>query len=178
MDSPKEQKKSDIKSVFDRIGNVIAPGYGNMEDLRALDKALRDQYNLELMNLRHQWEKIYLGVLEAGQSVIGRECKYVIQTIDRLAATINRADYGYAPLFDRVENIQGEALKSVLDYDRGLAVDLIKLGESSGKAEAAMKSATWSILASLVDGFNNDLRIFEEKWGKRKQMIVDDVQRG
>jgi hypothetical protein len=106
MSGPVEQKKPVRNGILDSIENFVTAGYGKKEDLRALDKDLREKYYSELMRLRHLWEKINLGVLEAGQAAIGRDCKSAMQTIDRLAAAVNRADYGYAGLFDRVEKIQ------------------------------------------------------------------------
>jgi hypothetical protein len=175
--TPQEKNKPTSSGIFEKIENMLTSGYGKKEDLRALDKALRDQYYSELMDLRHRWEKAYLEVFEAGQTVIGREFKDAIQTIDRLAVTVNRADYGYAPLFDRVKKIQVEALKNILEYDRGLAENLTHLSEDVGKVEATIKTSMWPMVGSLVDTLNHDLRMFEESWSKRKQALVDDVER-
>jgi hypothetical protein len=175
--TPREQNKPTSSGILENIENILTSGYGKKEDLRALDKTLRDQYYTELMDLRHLWEKAYLEVLEAGQTVIGQEFKEAIQTIDRLASTVNRADYGYAPLFDRVKKIQGESLKNILECDRGLAENLIHLGEEVGKIEATIKTSTWPMVSSLVDDLNHDLRMFEESWSKRKQALVNDSER-
>jgi hypothetical protein len=177
MDTPQEQKKPARSSIFEEFENLLTSGYGKKEDLRALDKTLREQYYAELMNLRHQWEKIYLEVLEAGQTAIGRECKVAIQTIDRLAAVVNRADYGYAPLFDRIKKIQNEALNSVLEFDRGLTNSLNQLNNDVVNAESTLKASTWPMLSSLVDALNHDLKLFEENWSKRKQVMIDNVER-
>lgn len=177
MGTPPEEKRPARSGILEEIENFLASGYGKKEDLRALDKTLREQYYAELTALRHQWEKIYLEVLEAGQTAIGRESKVAIQTIDRLAATVNRADYGYAPLFDRVKKIQEEALNRLLEYDRGLADSLTQLSQDVTNAEAALKASTWPLLSSLVDALNKDLRAFEENWSKRKQAMNDNTRR-
>ncbi len=175
--TPQEKNKPTSNGIFEKIENTLTSGYGKKEDLRALDKALRDQYYSELMDLRQRWEKVYLEVLEAGQTVIGREFKDAIQTIDRLAVTVNRADYGYAPLFDRIKKIQSEALKNILEYDRGLAENLTHLSEDVGKVETTIKTSMWPMVSSLVDTLNQDLKMFEESWSKRKQALVDEVER-
>lgn len=171
MSGPNEQRKPVRSGLLDDIENFVTAGYGKKEDLRALDKNLREKYHAELMRLRHKWELVNLGVLDAGQAGIGRDCKLAMQTIDRLAAAVNRADYGYAGLFDRVEKIQEKALTSVLDHDRGLAVHLVKLDQDMVDAKAALKSGDWSTLGALVDTLNEDLRTFEENWDKRKQVM-------
>jgi hypothetical protein len=146
-------------------------GYGKKEDLRELDKALREEYYSKLMALRHRWEKVYLEVLEGGQSSIGRECKKVIQTIDRLSATVNRADYGYAPLFDRVDKIQEQSLNKVLEYDRTLASNIIQLEKDVEAAEASASQMTWLDLRSNIVTLKNDLAAFDEGLQNRKQAI-------
>ena len=171
MSTPGDQKKGVRSGVIDDIENALTAGYGKKEDLRALDKDLREKYYSELMALHHQWEKIYLEVLEAGQTAIGRECKKAIQTMDRLAATVNRADYGYAPIFDRVQKIQTEALSRVLEYDKNLASNLNQLSKDVAAAEASLRESTWPLLRTLVDTLNRDLAAFDESWRKRKQAM-------
>jgi hypothetical protein len=177
LSTPPEPKKQARSSVFEELENLLMSGYGKKEDLRSLDKTLREQYYSELTVIRHQWEKISLEILEAGQTAIGRESKAVIQTIDRLAATVNRADYGYAPLFDRVKKIQNEALTRLLEYDKGLAESITKLSQDMVNAEAALKESMWPTLNQLVDALNHDLTVFEENLRKRKQLMSENMER-
>jgi hypothetical protein len=171
MDAKLGENKSNRDGILDRIQNFVTMGYGKKEDLRELDKALREQYYSDLMALRHRWEKIYLDVLEAGQSSIGRECKKVIQTMDRLSAVVNRADYGYAPLFDRVDKIQEQTLNSVLEYDKSLAGNLTQLIKDVDAAEASLGDTNWIILKSNVEAIKKTLTAFDEGWRNRKQAM-------
>jgi len=43
-------------------------GYATREDLRELDKKLRDFYYADFRSLRHKWEEIYLAALNAGKA--------------------------------------------------------------------------------------------------------------
>ena len=171
MSTPGEQKKAARSGIIDEIENLVMSGYGKKEDLRALDKAIRDKYYSELMTLRHRWEKIYLGILESGQSAIGRECKVVIQMIDRLAETVNRADYGYAPLYDRVRKVQEQSLNVVLEFDRGLVKNLTDLNQTMANAEDAMRLSAWPSLIKVIDNLNENFEAFEENWNKRRQAL-------
>jgi hypothetical protein len=166
-----EEPKSKRDGILDKIQNFVTSGYGKKEDLRELDKALREQYYSELMALRHRWEKVYLETLEAGQSPIGRECKKVIQTMDRLSATVNRADYGYAPLFDRVDKIQEQALNRVLEYDKTLAGNLTQLDKEVEAAEASVSELNWSQLRTNINTLKKSLTAFDEGWRNRKQAM-------
>jgi hypothetical protein len=171
LGTPPKPAEAARKGIFDELENWLTSGYGKKEDLRALDKAIRDQYYGSLVTLRHKWEKIYLQVIEAGQTTIARGCKTTIQTMDHLAESVNRADYGYAPIFDRVEKIQGETLQKMLDYDRGLDNGLLRLSQDVANAESALKASTWPVLNGFVDTINEDLRSIEDDWSKRKQLM-------
>jgi len=171
MSTPGDQKKGVRSGVIDDIENALTAGYGKKEDLRALDKAIRDRYYSELMTLRHRWEKVYLAILESGQSAIGRECKSIIQIIDRLAERVHRADYGYAPLFDRVKKVQEQSLQSVLEFDRGLAKNLTDLSQTMVNAEEALKTSSWPSFNVVIQILNENLKTFEENWDKRKQAM-------
>ena len=175
MDAPVASKPV-RNGVLDMIENTLLSGYGKKEDLRALDKSLRDQYHGELTILRYQWEKIYLEVIEAGQSAIGLKCKAVIQTLDRVSSSINRAEYGYAPLFDRVEKIQNDSLGRVLQYDRNLASVITRLSADVNSVEASLRETSWSKVQSVVESINGDLRDLENGWGNRKNMFNDNLE--
>jgi hypothetical protein len=96
MNTSVEQKKAVRCGIFEDIEHFVTAGNGRKENLRILDKNLREKYYSELIELRHRWAKKHQGILDEEQSATGRECKAVIQTIDRMAAVVNRADYGYA----------------------------------------------------------------------------------
>jgi hypothetical protein len=103
--------------LLDTIENLFTGGYGKNEYLRDIDKALREAYVNDLRELRHRWEKVYLTVLDSGQSNLSRGFKQAIQSLDRITSSIQRADYGYAGLMDRTVKIRG-CPSRVLEYDR------------------------------------------------------------
>jgi len=119
-------ERETIKRIEDRQGalsqiqNFFTLGYGTKEDLRELDKKLRDLYYMDLQRLRHVWEEVYLTVLDAGVKVPSRDLKKVIQVMDRVMEKVHRADYGYAGLLDRKGHIREEELARILNHDRAL----------------------------------------------------------
>ncbi len=166
-----EAKKVTRSGPLEDLLNLVTAGYGRKEDLRALDKELRDGLYSELMTLHRRWEKLCLGVLDAGQTSTGKNCKAAIQSLDLIAAKIQRGDYGYAPLFDRVNKIQEEALSKLLDHDRNLVDNLTALSEDVRCAEEALKSSTWKSLDKSVEKIRDDLSILEDGWEQRKRSI-------
>jgi len=63
-------RKSQRTGILDQIENLFTAGYGKKEDLRELDKVLRDDYTKVLQELRHDLEKTYLAAIEANQKVL------------------------------------------------------------------------------------------------------------
>lgn len=120
-------EKETIEKVKDRQGllkiqNVFGLGYATKENLRELDKKLRDLYYADFKRLRHRWEEIYLSALNAGKTT--DDFKKVIQTMDITAEKVNRADYGYAGLMDRKGSIRETEIARVLNYDGSLNDDI------------------------------------------------------
>jgi peptidoglycan hydrolase CwlO-like protein len=143
MDAKPEEPKSKRDGILDKIQNFVTSGYGKKEDLRELDKALREQYYSELMALRHRWEKVYLEALEAGQSPIGRECK----------------------------KVQEQALNRVLEYDKTLAGNLTQIDKEVEAAEASVSELNWSQLRTNINTLKKSLTAFDEGWRNRKQAM-------
>jgi hypothetical protein len=134
------EKVKNKQGIIAKIQDIFGLGYATKEDIRELDKKLRDFYYSDLKNLRHRWEEIYLEALNAGLKASGDDFKKVIQVIDRVAEKINRADYGYAGLMDRKGHIREQELAKVFDYDKALGdnVDAIikAVDELYGDSEA------------------------------------------
>jgi hypothetical protein len=164
-----EQEKAVRYGIFEDIDHFVTVGNGKKENLRILDKNLREKPYSELIELRHRCAKKHQGILDEEQSATGQECKAVIQTIDRIAAVVNRADYGYASSFNRVKNIQENAVNNVLEHDRSIAQNLTQLNQTMNSAEVALKTSTWPTLSGFVDTLYDDLKSFENNWNKRKQ---------
>jgi hypothetical protein len=140
------EKVKDKQGVLSEIQNFFTLGYGTKEDLRELDKKLRDLYYTDLRDLRHVWEDVYLGALDIGVAASKRDFKKVIQVLDRLMEMVRHADYGYAGLMDRKGHIREEELARVFNNDR------------------TNVSADTSKIKSL-------LLTFEDKWNEREKLF-------
>lgn len=157
------------QGLLSKIQNVFTGGYATKEDLRELDRRLRDIYYEDLRELRHRWEKAYLEALEAGQSALGRHFKSVIQTLDRVSEQIHRADYGYAGLFDRKGHIREPELGSVFDYDKELGEHLERLGGSIEKVYSDVRAGAWKAVSDGVEALKESLTDIEVRWREREK---------
>lgn len=162
------QKVKEDQGILDKIQNFLTMGYGTKEDLRELDKKLRDGYYSDFKSMRHMWEEIYLEALEA--NVKNKDdYKKVIQVMDRVGEKINRADYGYAGLFDRKGSVREEELAKIFNYDKSLSSQIENLKKHIEEIYGLVEAENWSEISSKVRTAKLMLLDIEEKWDNREK---------
>jgi len=159
------------QGIIAKIQDVFTLGYATKEDLRELDKKLRDYYYADFKSLRHRWEEIYLAALNAGQKAAGDDFKKVIQVVDRVAEKINRADYGYAGLMDRKGHIREEELARVFNHDKALGDDIQGIVKAVEELYSDSESDRWTDAATKVKNIKSQLLGFESKWDDREKEL-------
>jgi len=159
------------QGIISKIQDVFGLGYATKEDLRELDKKLRDSYYADLKSLRHRWEEIYLAALNAGQKAAGDDFKKVIQVIDRAAEKVNRADYGYAGLMDRKGHIREGELARVFDYDKALDTDVQSIVKAVDNLYLDSEADKWTEALAKVKNIKYLLLSFEAKWNAREEQF-------
>jgi hypothetical protein len=163
------EKVKQRQGVLAKIENLFGFGYATKEDLRELDKKLRDSYYADFKSLRHKWEEIYLTAVNAGLKKAGDDFKKVIQVMDRVAEKIHRADYGYAGLMDRKGSIKEAALAKVFDYDRALSNDIRGLIGSVDELYSDSEAERWADVTAKVGDVKSLILGFESKWDGREK---------
>jgi hypothetical protein len=148
---------------------VFGFGYATKEDLRELDKKLRDFYYADFKSLRHKWEEIYLAALNAGLKKTGDDFKKVIQVMDRVAEKINRADYGYAGLMDRKGQIEETALARVFDYDKALGIDIQGIISAVDELYGDSEAERWAESSTKIRNVKSLILGFDSKWDGREK---------
>jgi len=156
------------QGIISKIQDIFTLGYSTKEDLRELDKKLRDYYSVDFKDLRHRWEEIYLEALNAKQPN-GNDYKKVIQIIDRVAEKIKRADYGYAGLMDRKGHIRENELAKVFDYDKALGEDVKSLEQTVEELYRDIEAEKWTETSAKVRAVKLMLLDLETKWDSREQ---------
>jgi hypothetical protein len=157
------------QGVLAKIQNVFGLGYATKEDIRELDKKLRDYYYADFKRLRHRWEEIYLAALNAGLEAAGDDFKKVIQLIDRVAEKVNRADYGYAGLMDRKGHIRQKELARVFDYDQALGDDIQGIIKAIDELYSDNEAGRWTDTVTKVRTIKSLILGFESKWDGRER---------
>ena len=158
------------QGIISKIQNFFTMGYGTKEDLRELDRKLRDDYYVDLRDMRHDWEDIYLETLDSGE-VKGRNFKKVIQVLDRVTEKVRHADYGYAGLFDRKGHIREDELARVFDYDRDFGKELDVLKKVVNKTKNKVEEENWEIVSDELKNVKKLLLAFEDKWDDREKQF-------
>ena len=158
------------QGIISKIQDIFTLGYSTKEDLRELDKKLRDFYYADFKEIRHKWEDIYLSALKAKQRNKD-DFKKVIQTMDRVAEKINRADYGYAGLMDRKGHIRENELAKSFDYDKIMGEDIQALEQSVDELYRDSESENWDGTPIKVRTIKAMLLDLESKWNDRERQF-------
>ena len=164
------EKVKKKQGILSKIQNFFTLGYGTKEDLRELDRKLRDLYYIDLRDMRHVWEDLYLAALDAGVAQ-SRDYKKVIQVLDRVTEKVRHADYGYAGLWDRKGHIRDEELARVFNFDRDLGKDLDGLNDAVSKANSGVEAENWTAVSAEVKNVKSLLLAFENKWTEREKQF-------
>jgi hypothetical protein len=164
-------KVKDKQGILSQIQNFFTLGYGTKEDLRELNRKLRDLYYEDLRDMRHVWEDVYLAALNAGLTASSSSFKKVIQLLDRVMEKVRHADYGYAGLMDRKGHIREEELARVFNYDKALGNDVESMKEAMNKAYSEAEAENWSNLPAEVKRIKGLLLAFENKWHERENQF-------
>ena len=164
------EKVKKKQGIFSKIQNFFTLGYGTKEDLRELDRKLRDDYYADLRDMRHVWEDLYLEVLDAG-AASSRDYKKVMQVLDRVTEKVRHADYGYAGLMDRKGHIREEELARIFNYDRELGNDIDGLKEAMNKTQIEADAENWEAISGAVKKLKKLLLAFENKWNDREKQF-------
>ncbi len=158
----------DKQGIISKIQNFFTLGYGTKEDLRELDRKLRDFYYADFKAMRHRWEEISLEALKA--RVSGKDdFKKVIQVMDRVAEKINRADYGYAGLMDRKGHVREDELAKIFNYDKALGTQIDDLKKSVDGIYLMVEGERWIEVSPNVRTVKLMLLDIEEKWDGREK---------
>ena len=158
------------QGILSKIQNFLTLGYGTKEDLRELDKKLRDSYYSDFKAIRHRWEEISLEALKAKMRNKD-DYKKVIQVMDRVAEKINRADYGYAGLMDRKGHIRENELAKVLNCDKTFGDQIQNLEKSIEDIYGLVEAENWSETSPKVRAVKLMLLDIEEKWDGREKIF-------
>lgn len=163
------EKIKSRQGILSKISDFFTLGYGLKEDLRELDKKLREEYSSDFRDLRRRWEDIYLNALNSGNSDL--DYKKVIQMMDRLMYKVQHADYGYAGLFDRKGRINEVELARVFNWDRALGDDIEKIKTVVNETYKESESENWVDVRSKVKEVKALLLDFEDNWHEREKQF-------
>ena len=163
------EKVKDKQGILAKIQNVFGLGYATKEDLRELDKKLRDLYFADFKSLRHKWEELYLAALNAGKAT--DDFKKVTQIMDRVGEKVHHADYGYAGLMDRKGHIRENELGRTFDYDKSLSEDVQAIIKAIDELYNDSQTENWADASAKARNVKSLILGFESKWDEREKQF-------
>jgi hypothetical protein len=162
-------KVKNKQGILDRIQNFFTLGYGTKEDLRELDKKLRDLMYEDFRDMRHKWEDIYMEALNQNISTPSPKFKKIIQLMDRIMEKVRHADYGYAGLMDRKGHIREEELARVFNFDQTLSKNVEDIKQVVTQTYNNMEDENWKTITAEIKKIQGLLLDFEDKLQGRKE---------
>ncbi|KON32006.1 hypothetical protein AC477_03515 [miscellaneous Crenarchaeota group-1 archaeon SG8-32-1] len=162
-------KVKNKQGILDRIQNFFTLGYGTKEDLRELDKKLRDLMYEDFRDMRHKWEDIYMEALNQNISTPSPKFKKIIQLMDRIMEKVRHADYGYAGLMDRKGHIREEELARVFNFDQTLSKNVEDIKQIVTQTYNNMEDENWKTISAEIKKIQGLLLDFEDKLQERKE---------
>ena len=163
------EKVKNKQGILDKIQNFFTLGYVAKEDLRELDKKLRDLIYEDFRDIRHKWEDIYMDALNQNISTPGPKFKKIIQLLDRVMEKVRHADYGYAGLMDRKGHIREEELARVLNFDQALTKNVDHIKEIVTQTYNNAEDENWTTISAEIKNIKGLLMEFEDKLQRRKE---------
>ena len=165
-------KVKNKQGILDRIQNFFTLGYGTKEDLRELDKKLRDLMYEDFRDIRHKWEDIYMAALNPNISTPGPKFKKIIQLLDRVMEKVRHADYGYAGLMDRKGHIREEELARVLNFDQTLSKNVEDIKQIVTQTYNNVEDENWTTISAEIKKIQGLIMDFEDKLQQRKESFI------
>jgi len=165
------EKVKSQQGLLDKIQNFFLRGFATKEDLRELDKKMRDTQYQTLSDMRHTWEDIYLNVLDANVRVSKRDLKSVLQKLDLVMAKIRRADYGYAGLWDRKGQINENELARVFNFDKTITDDITSMKIAVKNINQVVEEENWIEARKEIKHIKKLIYELEDKWNERENLF-------
>jgi len=118
------------KNFLEKIASHVPgiAGYREREGRRETDRRLREYLAGRVDEARTGVDVMRRRITEAGELKLLNEVALLDKTLQKSAASLRYADYGYSGLFDQVKIREAE-LGRIYDYDLALVADVASLAD-------------------------------------------------
>lgn len=139
-------------------------GYRDREARRETDRRLREFLAGRLDEARRHLDEVRNKATRAGELGVLNEAGRLDRALQKSAASLRFADYGYSGLFDQVKIREAE-LDRIYDYDEALLGDALALGGDLERAAGAAPDG--SVVADLAKRAEE----LDRRIGRRKELF-------
>jgi hypothetical protein len=147
-------EKNFLEKVAARIPGIA--GYREREARRETDRRLREYLAGRLEDGRRHFDGLRRTLLDAGLlpalDAVGR----LDRTLQRSAAALRYADYGYSGLFDQVK-IREEELGRIYAFDEALLDRVHELADAIARSASAPDADAIADLAARAEALDRDI---------------------
>ena len=146
-------------------------GYKEKELRRESDKLIRNHLYLKLSKSKNDLKAVFQKLSDRRYFDVLTDMDRLMAKVDRVAAKVNHASYGYAGFFNIVK-VKEENLDRMIDFDNklvdaaeGLAadVDVFKAEIAKGETKNAKER---------IQNITEKIEAFEETFDKRQEVVL------
>ena len=163
------------RNVLEKLGEKI-PGYRGFQDRelrRDVDRLLREHLASEIGRLKSILRDRARGYTDAGRIGALNGFDRLDRQLDGLSQAVRFSDYGATGLFDPVKIGEPE-LQRLYEFDLSVVDDLAQLEAGI----AAVPAPGAEDPAPALDHLQQEVRVLDDRWKQRKQVIGNAVQGG
>ena len=145
-------------------------GYKVREERREADRILRDYVYRALKGARDDLMACFQLLNNAGTPELMEPTNQLIAKLDRVAAKVNRASYGYTGFFDSVR-IEAPQLDQMVAYDTQMMDTARKLADSISSFKTQLSQGKLEDTRNTENALDASISQLEATFDKRKQVI-------
>ena len=159
-------------SLLDLIENIVLFNYARKENLRELDKTLRESYCNDLRDFRSQFNIIYESILNKELSGFFEYMRDILILFDRLIGKIEHSFYGYTPIFERKKKINVNELRIILNHDKDLNSNVEEIKLIIERVYEESENEDFEKVKNQIEELRKKMMVLEKKWNERERLFM------
>jgi hypothetical protein len=146
-------------------------GYKEKELRRESDKLIRNHLYLKLSKSKNDLKTVFQKLSDRRYFDVLTDMDRLMAKVDRVAAKVNHASYGYAGFFNIVK-VKEENLDRMIDFDNKLVDDAESLAADVDVFKAEIAKGETKNVKERIQNITEKIEAFEETFDKRQEVIL------
>lgn len=146
-------------------------GYKEKELRRESDKLIRNHLYLKLSKSKNDLKAVFQKLSDRRYFDVLTDMDRLMAKVDRVAAKVNHASYGYAGFFNIVK-VKEENLDRMIDFDNKLVAAAEGLTADANVFKAEIATGETKNAKERIQNITEKIEAFEETFDKRQEVVL------